>query len=340
MIYTVTFNPSLDYLVSVGEFAPGRTNRTKTEQMLPGGKGLNVSQVLKNLGLESIALGFAAGFVGEEIIRRMEEAGVSAELIRLPEGVSRINVKLLDVEGTEINAAGPDIPAQALQQLMDRLDVLSAGDFLVLAGSIPASVPKTIYHDICARLSGSGAEIIVDAEGQLLLEVLPYHPFLIKPNNHELGGLFGVSLNRRSEVVPYAKRLQEMGARNVLVSLAGEGAVLVGENGEIFESAAPKGRLVNGVGAGDSMVAGFLAGYLGSLRDKPADTEEDPGLPDRKAASGGGCGGPKYMTEQSRRLRRAFLTGLCTGSASAFSPNLAGKEEVCELLKQMEQTCY
>ena len=310
MIYTVTFNPSLDYLVSVGEFAPGRTNRTKTEQMLPGGKGLNVSQVLKNLGFESIALGFAAGFVGEEIIRRMKEKGVSAQLIRLSEGISRINVKLLDVEGTEINGMGPDIPAEALRQLTDRLDGLSEGDFLVLAGSIPASVPKTIYRDICARLSGSGAEVVVDAEGELLMEVLPYRPFLIKPNNHELGGLFGVNLSRRSEVVPYAKRLQEMGARNVLVSLAGEGAVLAAENGEVYESAAPKGKLVNGVGAGDSMVAGFLAGYLGLIR------------------------------EDRDKLRSAFLTGLCTGSASAFSHNLAEKEDVFELLKQMEQTCY
>ena len=332
MIYTVTFNPSLDYLVSVGDFVPGRTNRTRTEQMLPGGKGLNVSQVLKNLGEKSIALGFAAGFVGEEIIRRMEELGVDTRLILLENGVSRINVKLLDVEGTEINGMGPDIPEEALKKLEDRLESLTQGDFLVLAGSIPKSVPKTIYRDICRRLSGSGVNIVVDAEGQLLLEVLPFHPFLIKPNKHELGGLFGVTLKKRAEAVPYARKLQEIGARNVLVSLAGEGAVLVSETGEVMESPAPEGRLVNGVGAGDSMVAGFLAGYLGFPGKPEGLAEYKAGMPD--------AGKQRLGAAESTLLRNAFLTGLCTGSASAFSEGLARKEDVCRLLKQMEQTCY
>ena len=297
MIYTVTFNPSLDYIVSVNNFQLGMTNRTATEMMLPGGKGINVSIVLKNLGLENTALGFVAGFTGDEIQRQVEEIGVNARFIPVDEGISRINLKLQNIEGTEINGQGPAISREKTQQLFEMLDQLQEGDVLVLAGSIPASMPDDIYRNILKRLDGKGILIAVDATGNLLVNVLEYHPFLVKPNNHELGEIFGVELKDRESVIPYAKKMQEMGATNVLVSMAGDGAVLVAEDGSIFQSEAPKGKVVNSVGAGDSMVAGFIAGYL-----------ED-----------GSYG-------------KAFQMGVCTGSASAFSEELATKAEVIALL--------
>ena len=303
MIYTITFNPALDYIVSVKDFKPGMTNRTDSELLLPGGKGINVSIVLKNLGFDSTALGFIAGFSGEEIRRRVEETGCRTEFIVLPEGCSRINVKLKNMEGTEINGRGPAIDEKSLQALFMRLDTLQEGDVLVLAGSIPASLPGTIYRDICERLSGRGILIAVDAAGGLLQNVLPLRPFLIKPNHHELGEIFGVKIKTAEEVIPYAGKLKEMGAENVLVSMAGDGAVLVAGDGRIYRSAAPKGTLVNAVGAGDSMVAGFLAGWL-----RTGDYGE------------------------------AFRIGLAAGSASAFSERLATKEEVEALLKQIEKT--
>lgn len=299
MIYTVTLNPSLDYFVTVEAFELGKTNRTQSEQMMPGGKGLNVSMVLKNMGLENTALGFTAGFVGKEIVRRIEELGIHADLVTLKEGNSRINVKLKNIEGTEINGMGPDIPKNNLDQLMFQISNLADGDYLVLAGSIPSSVPDSIYKDMMVMLSERDIEVVVDATGELLRQVLPYKPFLIKPNNHELGALFGVELHTREEVIPYAKRLQAEGAKNVLVSMAGQGAVLVAENGQVFETDAPKGELKNGVGAGDSMVAGFLTGWL-----------------------------------EKKDYEFAFRMGVCTGSASAFSENLATREEVEALLKQ------
>lgn len=300
MIYTVTLNPSLDYFVTVDHFELEKTNRTGSEQMLPGGKGLNVSMVLKNLGVNNTALGFTAGFVGAEIIRRIEEMGIEAELISLKEGNSRINVKLKNIEGTEINGQGPAIPDSELEQLLSIVKRMTAGDYLVLAGSIPSSVPNSIYKDMMTLLKGKGVEVIVDATGELLRQVLPYKPFLIKPNNHELGALFGVELTERSEVVPYAGKLQEEGARNVLVSMAGKGAVLVAENGQVFETDAPKGELKNGVGAGDSMVAGFLTGWL-----------------------------------EKQEYDFAFKMGVCAGSASAFSEEFATREEVEALLNQV-----
>ena len=309
MIYTVTFNPSLDYIVSVPDFSPGKTNRTDGEWLLPGGKGLNVSMVLKNLGFESIALGFCAGFVGDEIIRRMEGSGVKTEFIGLKEGISRINVKLKNLEGTEINAGGPEISGEAYQSLCRRLDEMKAGDILVLAGSIPASLPDSAYSDICRQLESRNIRIVVDATKDLLMNVLPYRPFLIKPNNHELGELFGVSIHTREEAVPYARRLQEKGAQNVLVSMAGEGAVLAAADGSVCESAPPKGVLVNGVGAGDSMVAGFLAGVL----------ETEAGQ------------------KTSNTYSHAFYMGLCAGSASAFSDHLATRKEVEELSRRVKQ---
>ena len=227
MIYTVTLNPSLDYIVSVEHFKLGLTNRTGFEQILPGGKGINVSIVLKNLGIASTALGFTAGFTGDEIIRELENTGISQEFIRLEEGISRINVKLRSIDGTEINGRGPEIKKERLKELTDRLYRLQRGDVLFLSGSIPVSVPENIYSTIMQQLKDKGVMIVVDATKDLLMNVLPYHPFLIKPNNHELGEIFGVELKTRQEVVPYGKKLQELGAENVLISMAGEGAVLI-----------------------------------------------------------------------------------------------------------------
>ena len=298
MIYTVTFNPSLDYIVSVSDFKLGLTNRTDSELLLPGGKGINVSTVLQNLGIANTALGFTAGFVGEEVRKEVEQLGVKAEFISLDEGVSRINLKLKSIDGTEINGQGPKIPREAVDALMTQLDRLGADDTLVLAGSIPASMPDDIYQKIMERLDGRNVRIVVDATKDLLLNVLGHHPFLIKPNNHELGDIFGVKLSERDEVVPYAKKLQEKGAVNVLVSMAGKGAVLLTEDGSVYAAEAPKGTLKNGVGAGDSMVAGFLAGY-----------------------------------GESGDYEHAFRMGLAAGSASAFSEQLATKDEIEKVYK-------
>lgn len=304
MIYTVTFNPSLDYIVSVNDFELGMTNRTASELMLPGGKGINVSIVLKQLGLDNTALGFMAGFTGEEIVRKLEENGVNTEFIRIPKGISRINVKLKNIDGTEINGMGPEIAPDKLEELLVQLDRLDQGDVLVLAGSIPKSMPDDIYRDILQRLGSKKIMTVVDATGDLLMNVLPYHPFLIKPNNHELGELFDVKITTKQQVVPYAEKLQEKGARNVLISMGGRGAVFVSETGEVYMAEAPEGELKNSVGAGDSMVAGFVTGWV---------TEGD--------------------------YEHAFRMGVSTGSASAFSENLATKAEVdavyarCEVSK-------
>lgn len=301
MIYTVTFNPSLDYIVSVDNFTLGMTNRTDSELMLPGGKGINVSTVLRNLGIDSTALGFAAGFTGNEIIRRLNEMGVKNDFIWIRNGYSRINLKLKNIDGTEINGQGPLMEEEKVEELVEKLEELGWSDVLFLSGSIPASMPDDMYQRIMKRLEGKGVQIVVDATGELLLKVLLYHPFLIKPNNHELGEIFSVELETREEVIPYGKKLQEMGAKNVLVSMAGEGAVLIAENGQIFQAAAPEGKLVNGVGAGDSMVAGFMAGY-----------------------------------REKQDYEYAFCMGLAAGSASAFSENLATKQEVEAVLRRIE----
>ncbi len=302
MIYTVTFNPSLDYIVSVEDFKLGLTNRTSSELMLPGGKGLNVSMVLGNLGIENTALGFVAGFTGEEIVRRIEQMGVRADLIRINNGISRINVKLQSIDGTEINGCGPQIRERHVQELLEKLDILGAGDVLILAGSIPGSMPDDMYRRIMERLEGRGVMIAVDATKDLLVNVLTYHPFLVKPNNHELGEIFGAELKTREEVIPYAKKMQEMGAVNVLVSMAGEGAVLAAGDGSIHDAPAPEGRLINGVGAGDSMVAGFLAGWM-----------------------------------EQKDYSHAFAMGIAAGSASAFSEQLATKEEVKAVYRQVRK---
>lgn len=299
MIYTVTFNPSLDYIVTVDNLQLGAVNRTNQEIINPGGKGVNVSMVLHNLGYKSTALGFRAGFTGREIARLMEEQEIQSEFIEVDAGISRINVKVRSEEESEINGMGPDIGEADIQKLYKQLEQLADGDTLVLAGSIPATMPETMYRDIMERLSGKKLQIVVDATKDLLMNVLKYHPFMIKPNNHELGEIYGVKLNTREEVIPYARKLQEDGARNVLISMAGEGAVLLTEDGNVYQSEAPKGKVKNSVGAGDSMVAGFVAGYMAS-----------------------------------QDYEQAFYMGVCTGSASAFSDGMATKEAVHELLGQ------
>jgi 1-phosphofructokinase len=293
MIYTITFNPAIDYIVSVADYRGGAVNRSSSEKLLAGGKGINVSTVLMNLGHENTALGFLAGFTGDEIKRILDEMGVKTDFIELKDGYTRINVKLKCAEETEINGQGPAITNDALNELMNKLDALQDGDFLVLAGSIPSTLPDTVYCDIMARLSDKKLNIVVDATGELLVNVLKYHPFLIKPNNHELGEIFGKVLKSDEEIIKCAKALQEKGARNILVSMAGDGGIFIGENGEIIKSLPPQGKVVNSTGAGDSMVAGFIAGYL-----------------------------------ETGDYRTAFLMGLSAGSASAFSENLATGEEV------------
>lgn len=300
MIYTVTFNPALDYAMGVKKLEPGMTNRSYFEQLLPGGKGLNVSAILTHLGIENTALGFIAGFTGKEIKRRFEEAGGHSDFIELKNGVSRINVKIKSDTETEINASGPDIDAGSLDKLMEQLDSASNGDTVVISGSIPPSLPDSLYSDILKRLDGKGIMCVVDATRELLMNVLCYRPFLIKPNNHELGEIFGVTLSTREEVVPYAEKLAERGARNVLVSMAGEGAVLVAESGEVIKAPAPKGTVKNSVGAGDSMVAGFIAGW-----------------------------------HESHSAEHAFKMGVAAGSASAFSEELATKEEIMRLYDRL-----
>lgn len=298
MIYTVTFNPSIDYIVRLDDFTAGEINRVKYEQILGGGKGINVSIVLKNLGHDSTALGFTAGFTGQEILRQLKEFGCQSDFVELPEGFSRINVKVKAEQETEINGQGPKISEAAQAKLFEKLDQLQAGDTLVLAGSIPNTLPDDIYQRIMSRLADKGIQIVVDATKQLLMKVLPYKPFLIKPNNHELGEMFGVVLKTQAEIIEHAKKLQEMGARNVLISMAGDGALLLTEDGQTYHSPAPKGTLVNSVGAGDSMVAGFICGYM-----------------------------------ETSSLEDAFYMGVATGSASAFSENLATRAEADALLK-------
>ena len=302
MIYTVTFNPALDYIVRLDSFAAGGINRVNYEQVLGGGKGINVSIVLANMGIKSTALGFIAGFTGEEIKRQLITQNVDFDFVQLPEGFTRINVKVkADVE-TEINGQGPNISEAKQQELFDQLDKLQEGDTLVLAGSIPNTLPDDIYERIMGRLQGKGIRIIVDATKKLLMNVLKYNPFLIKPNNHELGEMFGVALKTDEEIITHAKKLQEQGAQNVLISMAGDGAILLTAEGKSYKSPAPKGKLVNSVGAGDSMVAGFITGY----------------------------------TESNGDFKQAFYMGVATGSASAFSENLATRAEVEALLETIK----
>lgn len=262
MVYTVTFNPALDYVVRVEDFQPGETNRTASDEVQFGGKGINVSTVLRNLGVDNVALGFLAGFTGKGLEQGLREIGINTDFIWLERGLTRINVKIKAGQETEINGQGPDISAAALDRLFAKLDQLREGDVLVLAGSIPRSLPDDIYQRILRRLDGRGILTAVDATRDLLCAVLPYRPFLIKPNDRELGEIFGRTLTTDAEIEDCARQLQTRGARNVLVSMAGAGSLLVDETGETHRLGVPKGTVRNSVGAGDSMVAGFLAGWL------------------------------------------------------------------------------
>lgn len=299
MIFTVTFNPSLDYIVRVDEMRLGTINRTNYEQLLPGGKGINVSIVLGNLGHPSRALGFSAGVTGVALEKLLADAGVDADLVHVKEGFTRINAKVKAIEETELNGQGPLIAPEDVDALFSKLDVLGQDDTLVISGSVPNTLPSDMYEQVMKRLAGHGVRIVVDAERDLLTRVLPYRPFLVKPNNHELGDIFGVTLKTRDEVVPYARRMQEMGAQNVLVSMAGEGGVLVAADGQVYQSPAAKGTVVNSVGAGDSCVAGFLAGLM-----------------------------------ETGSYQTAFRMGLAAGSASAFSDHLATRPEVEDLMSR------
>ncbi len=299
MVYTVTFNPAVDYIVHTKELRAGATNRSDSEEIYFGGKGINVSIVLSELGVKSKALGFVAGFTGAAIEQGVSEKGIDADFVHLSGGFSRINVKIKSDEETELNGQGPKIPDEAVQQLFAKLDELQDGDTLVLAGSIPSSLPSDIYERILARLSGRKIRTVVDATKDLLVKVLKYQPFLIKPNNFELGEIFGVELHTADEIVKYAEKLHEMGARNVLVSMAGDGAVLLDETGKTHVCGVCRGTVKNSVGAGDSMVAGFIAG----------------------------CEKAGY--EYALRL------GTAAGGATAFSEGLATKEKINELLQQL-----
>lgn len=300
MIYTVTFNPSLDYVVQVEHFQGDAVNRTSEEHVYPGGKGNNVAVIASNLGMKSRALGFKAGFTGTAMEQMLQEFGCDTDFIALEEGVTRINVKVKSDDEFEINGQGPRIPDEKIRQLYEKLDALESGDVLVLSGSIPNTLPDDMYERIMERLAGTGVRISVDATKDLLMNVLKYHPFLIKPNNHELGEMFGVTLESDDEIAEYARKLQEMGARNVLVSMAGDGAILVTEDGSVLKQLPPAGEVVNSVGAGDSMVAGFLAGYL-----KTGSYEE------------------------------ALKLGTAAGSATAFTSWLADAGTVGELYKKL-----
>ena len=299
MVYTVTFNPAIDYVVHTGEMKLGATNRSEREEMYFGGKGINVSIVLRELGIASKALGFTAGFTGEAIEKGLADMGIDTDFVRLKNGNSRINVKIKAAEETELNGQGPDIDDKAIKALFEKLDTLSDGDTLILAGSIPSSLPSDIYEQILAKLSKNMIKVVVDATKDLLLNVLKYKPFLVKPNNHELGELFGVELKSDADIEKYARKLQEMGAVNVLISMAGDGAMLIDEHGTMHRCGVCKGKVKNSVGAGDSMVAGFTAGSL--------------------------KGDYEY----------ALKLGTAAGGATAFSDGLATKEKIAELLETL-----
>ena len=300
MIYTITFNPALDYISQVENFKIGKINRTKTEKILPGGKGLNVSTVLKNLGIESTALGFIAGFTGEELKRSIEEKEIKTDFIKVEKGITRINVKISSNEETALNGNGPEITEEDINKLLEKIQKITEEDMVILAGNIPRCINNDIYEIICKTLERNNVTFVVDATKELLMNVLKYKPFLIKPNKEELEETFKEKIETKEEIIVHAKKLQQIGAQNVLISLGGEGAILVTTEGKEYYSKAPKGKVLNTVGAGDSMVAGFIAGY-----------------------------------EQSGDFEQAFKMGIATGSASSFSMNLATAEEVANLLKEI-----
>ena len=301
MIYTVTLNPSIDYVIELDSLNHGSVNRVNEENIDPGGKGINVSNILNELGYKNIALGFISGFTGKYIVDSMIAKNLNCDFIELSNGFTRINVKIKSNEETEVNGNGPNISEEDLQKLYDKIDNLKNGDILVLAGSIPSTVDDKLYENIMKRLEDKNIKIVVDATKNLLLNVLKYNPFLIKPNNHELEEMFNVKLNSIEDISKYAKKLQDMGARNVLISMGKDGALLLTENNEVFLSNTPKGTVKNSVGAGDSMVAGFIAGYL-----------------------------------NTNKYEEALKLGAACGSATAFSSDLATKDYIDRLVNEIE----
>ena len=301
MIYTVTLNPSIDYVINLKSLNTGQINRVNSENVYPGGKGINVSRVLKTLGYDNVATGFISGFTGDFIINSLCELGVKSDFIKLDNGFTRINVKIKSNEETEINGGGPHISGEKLKELFDKLSDLKEDDILILAGSIPSTLSDDLYEKIIKHVENNKVKVVVDATKNLLLNVLKYNPFLIKPNNHELEEIFNVKLDNLNDITTYAKKLQEMGARNVLVSMGKDGALLITENGQVLISNAPNGRVKNSVGAGDSMVAGFICGYL-----------------------------------NSNSYEEALKLGSASGSATAFSSDLAKKELIHELIKEIK----
>ena len=301
MIYTVTLNPSIDYVVNMEQLVEGMVNRVSTEHFYAGGKGINVSQILNQHGISNRALGFISGFTGNFIEGSLKEKGIDTDFIRLSEGYSRINMKIKTMtDETEINGMGPHIPKTEIDKLYRQLDLLTADDTLVLAGSIPATLPDDFYEKVMEHVRDRGVKVVVDATKNLLLNVLTYRPFLIKPNHHEIAEMFGVTISTTEDLLQYGNRLKDMGARNVLISMGGDGAILLAENGEVYRSNVPKGVVKNSVGAGDSMVAGFIAGY-----------------------------------EKTQCYEQALRLGAASGSATAFSSDVATAEEISALVKEI-----
>ena len=301
MIYTLTLNPALDYVIHISKFKEGLVNRTEYEELLYGGKGINTSAVLSNMGIENVALGFVGGNIGKEFEQLLNKDGISTDFIYLKNGNTRINIKIKGASETDINASGPNVCKDEIDTLFDKITALKENDFITLAGSIPSSVPDDIYIRIAQMLSSKNVNVVVDAEKNLLTDVLKYKPFLIKPNHHELGGIFGKDFKSKNEIISAARELQHQGARNVFVSRAGDGGIFLAENGDAYFSPAPSGKVINSTGAGDSLIAGFLAEYI---------TTND--------------------------YKKAFIYGLCAGSASAFSERLAAKNEIDNLYNSFD----
>ena len=300
MIYTLTLNPSIDYVVHLKEFVSGITNRTTSEEYYIGGKGINVSCILSELGVKSTALGFTAGFTGEAIERSLQEQGIRSDFIRLKNGISRINIKVKAETESEINCQGPHIEQDEFERLLDMTDKIGDGDTIVLAGSIPRTVADDTYGRILERLEDKNIRTVVDATGKLLVNCLKYKPFLIKPNKQELSEIFSAKAESAEEIELYAKKLMRMGARNVIVSLGGDGAVLFAEDGNTYKTGVVKDKVLNTVGSGDSMVAGFIAGY-----------------------------------QQTNDYGYAMRLGTACGNATAFSFGLATKQKIDEVLARL-----
>ena len=308
MIYTITFNPALDYTVQVEEFEIGKINRTKSENILAGGKGLNVSIILKRLGIENTALSFIAGFTGKELERKIKQYNIKTDFIEINNGYTRINVKisslkknsLIQERETALNGNGPEITQEDIDELLEKIKKINSEDIVILSGNVPKCINEDIYEIICKELNEKNVKFVVDASQKLLMNFLKYKPFFIKPNKDELEETFNTKIKTKKEIIIYAKKLQEKGAQNVLISLGGDGAILLTEKNEVYYSNTPKGQVINTVGAGDSMVAGFVAGYL-----------------------------------KKKDYKEALKLGIASGSATAFSAGLAMNEEINGLLKQI-----